>query len=124
MPFAIVHNLPTITILHRSLFIVPIPPKSLRVGGKAVFRWNVWNMSEHPAELVTKIETGEDFVYMGPKQDRLAIGPFSGSSLKAAAVPLKSGEVRIPTFSMKPVHPGESLLYDTLFRPPILVHPQ
>lgn len=124
MSFSLVHSLPAITLLHQSLFVVPIPADSLHVGGKAIYRWSVWNMSEQAEECIVRIETGEDLVYMGPKQSRLAIEPFSGASLRAAIIPLRAGEIRIPTISLKPVHPGESILYDTLFRPPILVRPQ
>lgn len=104
-----------------SLFIVQKPVTDQNVGHAIQHRWLLWNTSETLAELVLKVESCEDYVYMGTKQCQVHLMPGAFASMDGIIIPLKSGIARPPQLVVKSLRVGETIHCETLTMPPIHV---
>ncbi|PJF19534.1 hypothetical protein PSACC_00659 [Paramicrosporidium saccamoebae] len=117
------HELPQVSLSSRSLFIVPDPSSAYRLGRAGQLVWRIWNMSDALHDVVLKVDAGDDYVYMGAKQSRHQIMPLSVVELIGSIVPLRPGNLRLPTVSLRSSNHSETVMYETLSRPPIFVRP-
>lgn len=121
--FNFYHDLPALNLYPQSIFIVPVPPTSARVGKIYPISWLVWNLCSHESEIMLMIETGDGLIYHGRVQDRLKIPALSCEKVRAAFIPLQIGDIRPPTVSLRAARLGDTLLYETLAVPPIIALP-
>lgn len=114
-------ELDAVSVYSRAVFVVPSPAYDQRVGRPAGCEWLVWNMTESLQDIVLRVEVGEDYVYMGPKQERRQIAPRCSFSLSGTIVPLKPGPAKAPTLVVRAAQPGNSVFFETLARPAVYV---
>jgi hypothetical protein len=111
-----------ITIFPQSIFVIPnAAPQKLAHASS--ISWLIWDMDELPHKVLLRIDPGEDYVYMGPKQLPCHLLPKTCTLIEGTLIPLRPGKLKLPTLTVKPIHHGDSIVYETMARPPPFVRP-
>ncbi len=124
----------------RSILVIARPSTVQTAHVPARHGWIIWNGTGRPAQIIAKVDVGDDYIWMGPKERRLGMAPGECLLLQGVVVALSGGaamaslceeqcagaaagrRLRLPALTLRSGDGHGAIICESLSHAPILVH--